>query len=496
MGRDIEVFDYTDDDRKKFSERLYDSLDALKTALSKPGFGEGPITLGAELESCIVTNKGDAAPLNTQILSDLNDPLFQHEINKFNLEHNLSPVAAKGTPFSKMQQEAEKGFANTNKAAAAYNAQTVLIGILPTLKIDNFQENYMTDVGRYHMLDKELHNLRGDAFKVNINGEDPLKLESDNVTMEGANTSFQVHMRVEPEKFADTFNSAQLVTPLAIALAANSPLFLEHRLWQETRIALFRQSVDSRHRGEVDWRQPSRISFGYGWVRRSALELFAETVALYPSIIPLLSEEDPFHAFGENRLPKLEELNLHMGTTWPWNRAVYSAKNEGHLRIELRSLPSGPTIPDMMANAAFFIGLTMGLRDDISDILPSMPFRFAEYNFYRAAQSGLDANILWPTPKQMQPTEYPITDIIKSLLPLMEEGLNKLEIDGAEIKKYRENIENRLNARLTGANWQLMMLEKYKQQGLNTNESCHAMTLNYIEQQKSGKSLINWQTTL
>lgn len=494
MGRDVEVFEITDEDRKNFAARVHDCMDALKQVLAKPGFGEGPISLGAELEACIVDEQGDAAPINQQILKDLNDPLFQHEINKFNLEFNMSPVPAKGTPFTSMREEADEALHRALDVAGSHNAKLMLTGILPTLRSENFGEEFMTDVGRYHMLDRELYKMRGESFKINIDGKDPLKYECDNVTLEGANTSFQVHLRVEPDRFADTFNATQVITPLALALAANSPLFLGHRLWQETRVALFRQSIDYRQRDETNWRQPSRISFGYGWVRRSVYELFSEAVALYPSLFPLLGDEDPLDVIKAGKLPKLDELNLHMGTTWPWNRAVYSAADGGHLRIELRSLPSGPTLVDMMANAAFFIGLIIGLRENVESMLPYLPFRFAEYNFYRAAQSGMDANIIWPTPRQRQPVERPIIDVIRSLLPLMDIGLGELGVDDAEIKIYKDNIENRLRARITGAGWQLMMLEKYKNQGLNVEEACKAMTMKYIEQQYTSKSISEWQT--
>ncbi len=491
MGKDIEITDYTSEDYKKFSERLYDCLKALKKTISTAGFGEGPITLGAELETYIVDDKGDVAPINDHILTAMNDSQFQHELNKFNLEYNLAPVPAKGRPFTKMQLETDNAHAKASRVAALHKARIVPIGILPTLSLDNLQSDYMTDIGRYHMLYRGLHKLRGESFKVNINGNDPIQLESDHVTLEGANTSFQIHMRIEPEKFADSFNAAQLITPLAVALAANSPILLGHRLWQETRVALFKQSIDSRLRGNVEWRQPSRVSFGHGWVRQNAHELFAETVALYPPIIPQLSNQNPMTTFP----PNLDELNLHMGTTWPWNRAVYSSSNEGHLRIEMRSIPSGPTTLDMMGSAAFFIGLTAALRDGISDVLSSMPFRFAEHNFYRAAQNGLNANILWPIAGQSHPMEHSITDIITSLLPLMAEGLVKLGLDADEIEKYRSNIENRLSEGLTGSRWQLMMLDKYEQQGANRIESCHAMTQKYIEQQASGKSLVEWSLT-
>ena len=39
-----------------------------------------------------------------------------------------------------------------------------------------------------------------------------------------------------------------------------------------------------------------------------------------------------------------------------------------------------------------------------------------------------------------------------------------------------------------------MMLEKYKNQGLSTKEACQAMTIKYIEQQYTSKSISEWQT--
>lgn len=496
MGRDIDVFDIKPEDREKFTARLYECLEALKVTIKKPGFGEGPITLGAELESCIVDKKANVAPINMELLSDLNDPLFQHEINKFNLEYNLPFVPAKGTPFSIMQEDAEKGFKKGSDAAKARESDLILIGILPTLKQSNFEQEYMTDVGRYHMLNRELKKFRGGPFKVNINGVDPLKMECEHVTLEGANTSFQVHMRMDPDKFTDTYNAAQLMTPLSVALAANSPLCMGQRLWQESRIALFRHSIDSRQIDHVRWRQPSRVSFGSGWVRDDVYELFAESVALFPSIMPLIDEEKPFEALAEGRLPKLREMQLHMGTTWPWNRAVYSSSKEGHLRIEFRSLPAGPSIMDMMANAVYSIGMTMGLRDNIKDLLPAISFGYCEYNFYRAAQSGLDARIIWPTRHQSEPKEQNIIDVIKSTIPIMEKGLSMLDIDEQEIQKYRSNIESRLETRMNGANWQLMILEKLLDLGLSKPEACQQMTLNYIKEQQTGKPVAEWGTSV
>jgi hypothetical protein len=237
-----------------------------------------------------------------------------------------------------------------------------MVGILPTLNSSHLQRDFMTDLPRYRALTNELTALKVEPFLVHINGADSLKMCSDEVTLEGANTSFQIHLKVPADGFANLYNAAQLTNPLVLALAGNSPTFLGKKLWHETRIALFKQSIDNRIHALTKWRQPARVSFGHGWVRRSAWEIFAENVALYRPILPYVSP---------SKVP-FAELNLHHGTIWSWNRAVFEPKHGGHLRIEYRSLPAGPTVVDMMANAA----LSIGWNQAISHQIPKMHFKF------------------------------------------------------------------------------------------------------------------------
>ncbi|WP_138379525.1 hypothetical protein [Luteithermobacter gelatinilyticus] len=491
MGKNFDKTTFDERDFRSFSQRLNEQLILLKKILARPDFGVGPMTLGAEFEMYITDREGIISPINKKILNKLDTSRFQLELNQFNLEYNVTPTLAAGASFSTLHREMKQALADANNAAGAYDSRLVPIGILPTLHQEHLQSAYMTDIPRFHCLSNSLHKLRGKAFEVNINGRDSLHLTSSDVTLEGANTSFQIHLRTEPDKFADTFNTIQLITPLVVAMAANSPLLLGRRLWQETRIALFKQSIDSRRRNSVAWRQPARVTFGHGWVRNDAWELFAETARLFPPIFPVLCEEDSKKLYQQGKLPGLEELCLHMGTTWPWNRAIYSASDGGHLRIEMRALPAGPSLIDMTANAALYIGLAIGLRDRINDILPAMPFRFAEYNFYRAAQNGLEARILWPEEKQHHPVERPITKVIEALLPVMQEGLNQIRVEKTLIQQMFTILRDRLNARMTGARWQLEMFEKYKKH-LGTEEACQAMLKNYIQEQGRDRPVTEW----
>ena len=90
--------------------------------------------------------------------------------------------------------------------------------------------------------------------------------------------------------------------------------------------------------------------------------------------------------------PSLDELRLHQGTVWRWNRAIDDPAQGGHLRIEMRALPAGPTtVIDMLANAAFLIGLSLWLAEQDPRWTYVLPFERADHNFYRAAQHGLSA---------------------------------------------------------------------------------------------------------
>ena len=139
-------------------------------------------------------------------------------------------------------------------------------------------------------------------------------MAADDVGLEGANTSFQVHLRVDPDRFADHVNAAQLATGPVLAVAGNSPTFLGHRLWQETRVALFKQAVDDRDAAGRSSRRVSRVAFGTGWVRTGAYELLEESVRLHEPVLPVVGPEQPLDRLDQgDGVPALEELRLHQG---------------------------------------------------------------------------------------------------------------------------------------------------------------------------------------
>lgn len=491
MGLQITQEHFDEQAYRQFSQRLASSLEALDQLLKRPEFGSGPHSIGAEMELSIIDQAGQACPINRAVLNQSVDEHVQLELDRFNLEYNLTPTLLAGRPFSNLQTQLEEALASLERRANRLGGRIVPIGILPTLKIQELDTSVMSDLPRYRALSAGLRRLKKGPFVVHITGCEPLTVTCPDVTLEGATTSFQIHLRVDPDQFASVYNAAQLATPVVLALGANSPIFLGHRLWDETRVALFKQSIDSRPTEEHDWHRPARVSFGFGWVRQGAYELFAEAVGLYPPLLPVLGNEDPLEILAKGQLPKLEELRLQQGTVWRWNRAIYDATDQGHFRIEFRALPTGPTPIDMVASAAFLIGLTLGLSPQVNRLLPNFPFEYAHRNFYRAAQYGVDAALLWPTACAGGPREVGVCALAEEMLPIAEEGLAQAGVDQQEIQTLCGVIRQRIWTRMTGARWQLQALAQLDEQ-MNREAALSCMLEHYVSRSRSGFPVSEW----
>ncbi len=286
------------------------------------------------------------------------------------------------------------------------------------------------------------------------------------------------------------YNAAQLATVPALAVEGNSPTFLGHRLWEETRIALFKQAVEDRD-SNGPRRRPSRTSFGAGWLRGGALELLAESVRLHEPLLPSLGDPPVRPADDQADVPLLDELRLHQGTIWRWNRAIYDPAAGGHLRIEMRALPAGPTVTDMMANAAFLIGLTLWLADVDQRWTYALPFERADHGFYRAAQYGLDAELSWPTGRGDQVATLPAADLVTELLPAARQGLVGAGVAAAEADHLLEVIGARTVTRQTGAAWQRAALTA-AERGRTRERALAVMLDRYLSRAATGQPVHTW----
>ena len=450
MGLEITREEFADADYDRFGERLAASLRVLAELLERPGFGNGPATLGAELEVSLVDGAGRPAPRNAEVLRDSVDPRLTVELNRFNLESNLRHGPLAGRPFDALAHEMRDALAEMERAAARHDAGIAMIGILPTLREADLEPSAMTDSPRYRALSASLRRLRREPFHLDIRGDDELSLPCEDVTYEGAATSLQIHLRVAPADFARTYNAIQCTTPAVLALSGNSPTFLGHRLWDETRVALFKQAVDARPREARDL-VPARVSFGTGWIE-GPLEPFANSVRSHPPLLPVVADEDPVAVCASGGVPELGELRLHQGTVWSWNRAIYDPADGGHLRIEMRALPSGPTVADMVANTAFHLGLAFELASRSDGPSPTTPFAEVHRDFYAAAREGPDA--LLSDPGAESGWRASATALGERLLDRAQKGLLGAGVHRSDAVARLAVVEGRLSRGATGARWQ------------------------------------------
>ncbi len=491
MGQSINSCRFTAEQYCQFSQRLQDNLLSLEHLLSRDEFGVGPRSLGVELELYIVGKNNLPQFYNLELGEKINDPNLTMELNRYNLEYNFPPLSVDSDIFSTLHQQLRQTMAKLRCAAQEEELDILAIGILPTLRGTDFGQAAMTDLPRYHALTNGLKGFTDGQFHIDIGGIEPLQLDPQTVTLEGANTSLQIHYRVNPADFVDLYNAIQLATPLAVAVSANSPMFLGHRLWHETRIPLFKQSIDSRLRQHSDWHEPARVCFGHGWLRNSAYELFAESVNLYPPLLPIVDDEDSMARIARGETPELSELRLHQSSVWQWNRPVYDAVDGGHLRIEMRALPAGPTAIDMTANAAFIIGLAEGLKPVINKLLPALPFDIAKKNFYRAAHKGLGAELIWPCDNSSGLETKPVVEIAKQLMPIAYQGLSNIGVSDSESEKMLSIIEERIEHRRNGAKWQLTLFDKL-QSYYSLEESLSLLVDHYMAEAEKDRPVALW----
>ena len=469
-----------------FMRALLEDLRALDYMLDNDLIETGVRRIGAEQEMFLVDENLRPAPVSVEVLQHANDPRLTTEIARFNLEANLTPLSLSGNCFSRMQSELEEVLARARASAKNFGADILLAGILPTLRKSDLTLANLTPSPRYRQLNDSVISLRGGPFSIHIKGLDEINFTHDNIMMESCNTSFQVHFQVGAKEFASLYNMAQAITAPVLAAAVNSPLLFGHRLWQETRLALFQHSTDARSATQQARSQPTRVSFGTKWIDKSVLELFQEQIARFRMIMINETSENPLSLLARGEIPQLTALRMHNGTIWPWNRACYGVANGvAHLRIENRALPSGPTTLDEIANTAFFAGLMLSLPSEYGDVAKVMSFDDAKANFFAAARHGLNAQFNWVGGR----THTASTLILDHLLPLARQGLRQANVVPTEVDHYLGVIEDRVRSGQTGAQWVMKSL------GLMngpTDVRNRLLAGEMLMRQKSGEPVHRW----
>jgi CBS domain-containing protein len=473
-----------------FMKALLEDLRALQYMIETESLESGVTRIGAEQEMFLIDRHLRPAPVSLEVLDLAKDSRLTTEIARFNLEANLSPLVLSGNCFSQMEQELNEVLSVVRKNSQELGVDVLLSGILPTLQKSDLTLNNLTPIPRYRHLNEGVIALRGGPFSIHIKGLDEIQLSHDNIMMESCNTSFQVHFQTSPAEFASHYNLSQAITGPVLAAAVNSPLLFGHRLWQETRVALFQHSTDARSRTQLARSQPTRVSFGDKWIEKSVIELFHDQISRFRPIMITKPDENPFLVLARGETPLLSALRMHNGTVWRWNRACYGLTDGvAHLRIENRALPSGPTVQDEIANAAFFVGLMVGGPIKYGQIAKRLSFDDAKGNFFAAARHGLSAQFRWIDGETFSATSL----ILNELLPLARAGLKEAKVEPNDIDKYLGLLEERVRKGQTGSQWMLKSLAGLSATHESNDARVRVLTSTILARQKEGKPMHDWE---
>ncbi len=480
----------TREEQQQFVRFLLKDAAALERMLREEWFETDPLRIGAEQEMCLVDRFWKPKHVNLEALEAIGNDAFTSELANFNLEANLDPLVFSGDSLSVMHQNLKDTLEAAQVKVQGLGANLLLCGILPTIRKADVEIANITPLDRYKALMDGLKELRGEAFELRITGIDELNLKQDTAMLEACNTSFQVHLQVTPDQFVQRYNYAQALAGPVMACAVNSPMLFGRRLWQETRIALFQQSIDIRTLTEHFRDRSPRVTFGNHWLRDSLMEIYREDVARFKVLLVTDVDEDVFDKMENGITPKLRALNIHNSTVYRWNRPCYGISPNGkpHLRIENRIFPAGPSLPDAVANAAFWLGLMNGMEDEYPDISEVMDFSDAKSNFFAAARFGMDTQFTWVDDRRVSPSQL----ILEELLPIARHGLKKRNIRQADIDTYLSIIQERVESCNTGSRWMLKSFNKLAKQGIPRDEIVTSITSSIYVNQHLGKPVHQW----
>jgi CBS domain-containing protein/gamma-glutamylcysteine synthetase len=478
------------DQMQHFVRQLLADVGALEYMLDNNWIESDVKRIGAEQEMCLINKYYKPAYTAMDILNEFHPEWLTTELAQFNLEINLSPQVFEANAFSLMETELRNRLSELSKVAAKFDTRILLTGILPSLRKFDLSFDKLTPKERYFALMEALKNMRGSDYELHIVGIDELILRHDSPLLEACNTSFQVHLQVSPNEYVKMYNIAQAIAGPVLSMSANSPLLFGKRLWHESRIALFQQSIDNRKsRDHLRDRSP-RVTFGRDWLHESILEIYKEDITRFRILLGADIEENSMDKIAEKLAPKLKALQIHNGTVYRWNRPCYGIGADGkpHLRIENRVFGAGPTVVDEMANAALWLGLMEGISAGYGDITKMMSFDDAQDNFNKASKLGIDTEFTWDKDRKISARAL----MKNELLPMAREGLKNRNILSEDIDKYMGIIEERVKRHTNGARWILRTFTKFKKE-TNVDESLTTLTAAIFHNQSQSKPVHEWE---
>src|SRR3989338_1328040 len=360
------------------------------------------------------------------------------ELGDFDFEVNTRAKTLTGSVFRDEEKEIATKMAQVEAAAHQRGLTTLLSGLTETARredlvlahlVQDEQKNH-----RYGGINQGVMRSRGGPIDITIanHAHTPaFKNSFDHIMADALCAALQTHIKLRDPAldFARYMNASLILAAPIIAASASTPFVLgEGPLWADSRISVFEQSIDWRS-PEVRSLESTPCNFPNRYYSNIG-EFYGETLKI-PVLIPDLS-------FGKNAAGKAlissPSFRLMVGTDWRWVRPVWHQGNDEkrYMTLEFRPMSSGPTVVDMVANAALYLGAVHYLAEnsDPATKNPVIPYLAARNNFYVAARDGLDALLFW------RGRNMPAREVVRETLDFAKEGHALLGIDSSDSKRY------------------------------------------------------------
>ena len=475
MGREIDSEHFDETDFDEFRDRLRKETAVMKGWFDHRAFHYAETyTVGLELEAWLLDENALPAPVNQEFLAAANHRDIVEELSAFNVEINAPPAALEGEVFSQTESNLKNTWSHCQKTAGDLGVRAAMMGILPTVRDEMLQLEWMSDTNRYKALNEQLMRRRNsEPLHIDIRGHDHLDYKCNHIMLEAGCTSLQAHIKVNQEDCVRFYNASILAAAPLVAATANSPFLYGKSLWCETRIPAFEQATALDGFRDAAGRNVQRVTMGTGYLRHSFLELFMQNLS-FPVLLPALEDD-------AERLPHLQ---LQNGTIWRWVRPIlgFDKTNTPHLRIEHRVMPAGPSLIDTVANLALCHGMVLSLARASSPPEEYTRFEEARQNFYACAKDGLDAQVVWEG-RTMNVQSL----LLDKLIPDARAALQSAGISSGDIAHYIDGvIVERVRSGRTGAAWQRSFTEC-------NSANFQALTERYVDLQDTNAPVHTWE---
>ncbi|HHT0593184.1 TPA: glutamate-cysteine ligase family protein [Legionella anisa] len=456
-------------DCELFERNLIAETQLLEKWFTKTYFKSEHMNAGAEIEFLILDKEYQLTPHNILFTKALKNQELVREAGSTQLEINTPVFPLQDNFLSLLHQNILTTWNKCCDIGLNTRHHLVLIGSIPQTNPALFRSSYITPKNAFLLMNDFVTQYRKEEpLSIHIKGKNEnLLLSPESLAIEGLICALQLHIEVPQHQLVHYFNIIQILSAPLLALSSNSPYFCGKNLWSETRIGIFEQLYTFPHPLQ------KTVFFEPNYMQETLFPIFENNLKNFPYLLPLAACEEPIdHMF---------HVRCQNSCIFRWNRPIldFNKQSEPYLRIEHRALSTGPTVIDMIANAAFFYGITYYFANTLPSLTSLITHESTLKNFYESARYGLEAKLNWTT------GEIKAGTLLKNLVPLALKGLEDLGINSVDAHFYLDIIKTRLYKNQNGSIWQKKHLTKHK-------NDFNYMLEQYVKNQYTETPVADW----